>query len=103
MNQWRSPTAEALYRNDPRLAVRSAGVRTGAKRRISRGDLEWADAVFVMEREHQQWIRTHYREIDLPPILNLEIPDDFQRMDKDLQHILRASIDPELERLLLER
>ncbi len=100
MNQWRSPTAEAMYRNDARLEVRSAGVRTGARRRISEGDLEWADAVFVMEREHKQWIQNQFRGMTLPPILNLEIPDDFQRMDQDLQDLLRASIDPELTRLL---
>ncbi|MBL9174848.1 MAG: hypothetical protein JNL10_15025, partial [Verrucomicrobiales bacterium] len=50
MNQWRSPTAEALYRNDARLEVRSAGVRIGARRRITQEDLEWADWIFVMER-----------------------------------------------------
>ena len=35
MNRWRSPTAEAMYRNDPRVAVRSAGVRQGARRPLS--------------------------------------------------------------------
>ena len=100
MNQWRSPTAEALYRDDARLAVRSAGVRPGARRRISRTDLQWADVVFVMEREHQQRIREDFRDLELPPILNLEIPDDFQRLDAELMSLLRASIDPELERWL---
>ena len=35
MNKQRSVTAERLYRNDARLDVRSAGVRTGANRRVS--------------------------------------------------------------------
>lgn len=100
MNQWRSPTAEALYRSDPRLSVRSAGVRSGARRRISRGDLDWADLIFVMEREHQQRIREDFRDLELPPIVNLEIPDDFQRYDAELQSLLRAAIDPELGRWL---
>jgi predicted protein tyrosine phosphatase len=42
LNKWRSPTAEALYRSDPRLEVRSAGVRSNAKHRISVADIEWA-------------------------------------------------------------
>jgi predicted protein tyrosine phosphatase len=30
-NQWRSPTAERVWRNDPRLSVRSAGTASYAK------------------------------------------------------------------------
>ena len=49
LNKWRSPTAETIYRSDPRLEVRSVGVRTNAKRRISAADVEWADAIFVRD------------------------------------------------------
>jgi protein-tyrosine phosphatase len=58
MNKQRSVTAERLYKNDARLEVRSAGVRTGANRRISESDLNWADIVFVLEQEHKQWIKS---------------------------------------------
>jgi len=57
MNKKRSPTAEQIYKNDARLEVRSAGVRSEAKRRISEQDLKWADVVFVMERTHKTWIK----------------------------------------------
>jgi predicted protein tyrosine phosphatase len=53
MNKQRSVTAEQLYRNDARLEVRSAGVRSDANRRVSEDDLRWADIVFAMEREHK--------------------------------------------------
>jgi predicted protein tyrosine phosphatase len=48
-NQWRSPTAERLYRADPRVEVRSAGVSPKSRHQISRSDIEWADLILVME------------------------------------------------------
>jgi predicted protein tyrosine phosphatase len=40
MNKQRSATAERLYQNDARLDVRSAGVNSEAKRRVSEADLQ---------------------------------------------------------------
>ncbi len=100
LNKWRSPTAEALYRNDPRLEVRSAGVRSEARRRISREDMEWADVIFVMEQEHKNWIHDRFREMKLPQIQVLEIPDDLKYMDPELQRLLKLSIDPEIDALI---
>ena len=34
-NQWRSPTAEQVYRKHPLLAVRSAGTSLNARRKVS--------------------------------------------------------------------
>ncbi|MFT3869122.1 MAG: protein tyrosine phosphatase [Nibricoccus sp.] len=100
MNKQRSVTAECLYRNDPRLEVRSAGVREGAARRVSEADLKWADVVFVMERDQKQWIAERFRETDLPPIDVLDIPDDFDVMEPQLQEIMRSLLDPELDHLV---
>ena len=96
-NQWRSPTAEALYRDHPQLEVRSAGIRLNARRRIGAGDIKWSNMIFVMEREHKKWIQDHFRDEALPPIEILDIPDDFGFMDSELQTLLRLAIDPELE------
>ena len=103
MNQWRSPTAEHLYRRDARLQVRSAGIRVGAKRRVSGKDLEWAEHIFVMDRQQKQWITRTFRDQELPPITILNISDEFQFMDPRLQAALREALDPELEALVLER
>jgi predicted protein tyrosine phosphatase len=100
MNKQRSVTAERLYRNDARLEVRSAGVRPDALRRINEADLNWADVVFAMEREHKQWILTRFQNLNLPPIDVLDVPDDFEVMDPALQEILRSLLDPELDHLL---
>lgn len=103
MNRWRSPTAEALYRRDPRLDVRSGGVRPGARRPVAARDLSWADVVFVMETQHRAELRTRFHFMELPPITVLEIPDDYRLMDPELQRLLRAVLDPELELLCARR
>jgi len=100
LNQWRSPTAENLYRGDPRLEVRSAGVRRGARRHLGTADVSWADAILVMEADHKQWIQENFRNQKLPPIRVLKIANNLGYMDEDLQRILRQAIDPEIEALL---
>jgi protein-tyrosine phosphatase len=103
VNKQRSATAEQIYRNDPRLEVRSAGVRAGANRRVSEADLRWADIVFAMEQEHKRWMQTRFRGLDLPPIDVLEIPDEFEYMDPALQEMLHLMLDPTIDALLAER
>lgn len=100
MNKQRSVTAEQLYRNDARLEVRSAGVRADANRRVSEADLQWADIVFCMERDHQTWITTRFEGLALPRIDVLDIPDEYECMDPQLQEILRWMLDPEFKALL---
>jgi predicted protein tyrosine phosphatase len=99
LNQWRSPTAEALYRGDPRLEVRSAGIRSNARRRIGAGDLRWANVVFVMEVDHKRWIQERFGDLGLPPIRVLEISNNLGYMDTELQRVLRLAIDPEIDAL----
>lgn len=103
LNQWRSPTAELLYRDDPRLHVRSAGVRPESRRRVTEGDLRWADVIFVMEREHQDRIREEFRGKKLPEIRVLDVTDAHPYMHLELQKLLYAAIDPELKELLAHR
>lgn len=100
MNKQRSVTAERLYRNDARLEVRSAGVRSQAKRRVSEADLKWADVVYVMESEHKLWITTRFEGLELPKIDVLDIPDEFAMMDPQLQEILRSLLDAEFAYLV---
>lgn len=100
LNQWRSPTAETIYRNDARLEVRSAGVRTDAQRHLSAADVTWAELIFVMDREQKAWIQERFRDVAIPPIRILDIPDTLVYMDPELQRLLRQAIDPELSGFL---
>jgi len=100
LNKWRSPSAEAIYRNDPRLEVRSAGVRSDAKRRISAADLKWAEVIFVMDQDQKAWIREQFRDLPLPRIEVLDVPDSLVYMDPELQRLLRLAINPEIKAIL---
>src|ERR1700722_8409768 len=89
-NQRRSPTAERIYQNDERMTVRSAGLSPKSHRRVSARELDWADAVLVMERVHATQIRQEFRErSDLPAIESLDIPDDYPLMDPELIRLIR--------------
>ena len=90
-NKWRSPTAETIYRHDSRLNVRSAGTNASAKKRISETDLNWADLILVMETKHKKRITREYRYLNLPPIMILDIPDEYQYMDEELISIIKAN------------
>jgi predicted protein tyrosine phosphatase len=98
-NQWRSPTAEKVYQNDPRVEARSAGVSASARCRVSEKLLLWADLVLVMEHEHKQRLRDLFPEIvrDLR-IEVLDIPDAYPFMDEELMKLIRERVEPLLGR-----
>ncbi len=100
-NQWRSPTAAAIYQNDSRLSVQSAGLSQQSPSVISAKLLGWADLVLVMEHEHTARIRDRFRaKLDLPDIISLEIPDNFIFMDAELVRILKPAVEDILENYL---
>ena len=92
-NQWRSPTAEEVWRKHPDLRVRSAGTSPNARRRVTEADLRWAHTVFVMETKHRSRLQAEFpRLLEHKPIHVLDIPDEYQRMDPELVELLRASV-----------
>jgi predicted protein tyrosine phosphatase len=96
-NQWRSPTAEALYRNDTRVSVASAGTSTSARRRVTDKMLAWADVILVMENEHRKRLRQDFREaIEGREVIVLDIPD-MPFMDPQLIELLRERTEPVID------
>jgi predicted protein tyrosine phosphatase len=97
-NQWRSPTAEKVYQNDPRVEVRSAGTSASARCRVSEKLLRWADRVMVMEHVHKQRLREQFPEVvrDLN-IDVLDIPDDYEFMNPELVALIQERVEPLLE------
>lgn len=92
-NQWRSPTAEQVWRRDPRVLVRSAGTSPNARHRVSADDLHWADVIFVMEEKHKsRLLAEHRRTIERKPVHVLDIPDEYRYMDPELVELLRQSV-----------
>jgi predicted protein tyrosine phosphatase len=97
-NQWRSPTAERIYQHDQRIEVRSAGVSPKGKHSISSDDLAWADLILVMESKYKARILELFRQPSLPPIENLDIPDEYQYMDAELIDILEKKVEDSIQR-----
>ena len=97
-NQWRSPTAEAIYRNDPRVEVLSAGVSASARRRVTQSMLQWADLVLVMESEHKQRLRESFPEaMREARVVVLDIPDDYHFMEPELVTMISERVEPLIE------
>lgn len=96
-NQWRSPTAEAVWRRRPGINVRSAGTSQQARKPISPADIHWADVIFVMEQKHKNRLLADYmRLLEHKPLHVLDIPDDYRSMDPELVQILEESVEPYL-------
>jgi len=83
-NKWRSPTAERIYQNDERIIVRSAGLSTRSPHQLSNADLLWADLVILMEQKYNGPLTGMFREVRMPRIEFLDIPDEYQYMDPEL-------------------
>lgn len=84
-NQWRSPTAEAIWRNHQWIQVRSAGTNRNAKRKVSSADIRWANIILVMEKKHKSRLVSAFAKLtENKPIHILNIPDEYQYMDADL-------------------
>ncbi len=84
-NQWRSLTAETIFRKREDITVKSAGTARNARIRVNGRLLKWADVVFVMERKHREYLLSHYPgETKYLEVEVLDIPDEYPYMDEEL-------------------
>ncbi len=97
-NKWRSPTAESIYRKDERLNVRSAGASGKSNHQISVDDIQWADLILVMEVSYKARIESQFRNLQLPPIENLDVPDEYERMDAELIDLIKSGVEYHIQR-----
>ncbi len=98
-NKKRSRTAEHIFKNDMRFNIRSAGLSSQSNRKISEKDLHWADLVFVMENDQRAKIWSLFKNIEMPTIEILNIPDDYEFMDEELIELLTGRINDSLNRV----
>jgi predicted protein tyrosine phosphatase len=93
-NQWRSPTAEALFRDNLEHSARSAGTSSSAKVRVSEKQLQWADRILVMEYKHKKVLLQRFPGFSFRAKIEvLDIPDDYQFMDDQLIEILKSKLE----------
>jgi predicted protein tyrosine phosphatase len=92
-NQWRSPTAEEVWRKKSGYQVKSAGTSPKAKRTVNAADISWANLIFVMEKKHKNRLLAEFtRMLDHKPIHILDIPDEYQYMDQELIEEVEAKV-----------
>ena len=89
-----SPTAERIYCDDPRLAVRSRGLGPKAARRISPEDLDWAEIIFVMEEAQAAELQASFQHTCPDRKIHvLDIPERYPLMDLRLVSLLQEKIE----------
>lgn len=92
-NQWRSPTAEAIWRKSPNFNVRSAGTSPNARKTVSASDIQWADYIFVMEQKHGNRLQAEFpRLLAYKNLCVLGIPDIYNFMDPELIEEIEAAV-----------
>ncbi len=92
-NQWRSPTAEQIFRKHPLMSVRSAGTSPNARRKVSADDIHWADVIFVMEEKHKSRLISEFLRLLAGKTIHvLDIPDEYKYMDPELVEQLESSV-----------
>jgi predicted protein tyrosine phosphatase len=93
-NQWRSPTAESIYKNRNGIKAKSAGTEPSARIRLTSNLIKWADLIFVMERKHKErMIGKFPDETKTKSIIILDIEDEYKYMDKELIEEIVAKVE----------
>jgi len=96
-NKKRSKTAEYIFRNDNRINIRSVGLSKTSERKINIKDIEWANLILAMENKHKLRIADTFGEINIPKIIVLNIPDQYEYLDPELVAILTVKINDIIE------
>jgi predicted protein tyrosine phosphatase len=92
-NQWRSPTAEEIFKNSQEHQAKSAGTEPSARIKITEKLINWADIIFVMEKKHKDRIEQRFATVvDEKELIVLDIPDDYQFMDEELVDLIKLSV-----------
>jgi predicted protein tyrosine phosphatase len=92
-NQKRSPTAERVFGSREGIETASAGLNKDADTTVTEELLEWADKIFVMEKAHLNRLNKRFGDaLGRKRVIVLDIPDDFEYMDKVLVLMLERRV-----------
>lgn len=92
-NQWRSPTAEKIFKGFAGYSAKSAGTESGARIKVTAGHIGWADLIFVMERRHAERLKSKFSEaLAHKKIICLDIPNDLTYMHPELIELLKERL-----------
>ena len=91
-NRLRSPTAERVFAG-PGIEADSAGLAPDADYVVSAEQVEWADLIFVMEKQHQVKLKRRFAALlSGEKIVCLDVPDRFQFMQPESVTLLQRKL-----------
>jgi predicted protein tyrosine phosphatase len=90
-NQWRSPTAELLFKGHPEHNAFSAGTSDKARVRVNQKLIDRAELIFVMERKHRDLLKQRF-DVTGKQLIVLDIEDNYQFNDPELVEILQNAL-----------
>jgi predicted protein tyrosine phosphatase len=92
-NKLRSPTAEQVFADWPGIETSSAGTNHDAENPLTGELVDWADMIFVMEKQHRNKLQRKFkRHLGSARVICLDIPDDYAFMDSALVSLLNARV-----------
>lgn len=90
-NKLRSPTAEQIFSLRGDIEVSSAGTNNDAENPIDLEQIDWADVIVAMEKQHRNKLQKRFAaSLKSKRIVVLDIPDDYDFMDDELIRLLHA-------------
>ncbi|MDR0332398.1 MAG: hypothetical protein LBI15_02950 [Dysgonamonadaceae bacterium] len=95
-NQRRSVAAEQLYKNHPRLEVKSAGTGSHAKTVLSIELILWADCILCFTARNQYILEQRF-----PDIISDKIIDEIDVTD-NCPYIIGTQVNEWLQKILLK-
>ena len=81
--------------------MRARGLAQSARRKLTAGDVGWAQLIAVMEDSHADRLCERF-EVGTTPLVVLDIPDEYRAMDPELIQMLRDAMEPILAQRLLD-
>jgi predicted protein tyrosine phosphatase len=98
-NKLRSPTAEHVFARWHGVETDSAGLLETADIMLSMEQIEWADIIFVMEKQHRSKLQKKFRRhLNGKRVICLDIPDSYTYMQPELVALLERKAGPFLGR-----
>lgn len=98
LNWHRSKTAETIFSKNEQFEVKSAGIKQCAENPLTETLIDWADTIFVMEKNQENIIKNKYIDFTAKKnVVCLDIDDNYKYMDPDLISILHEKVTPYLQ------
>lgn len=94
-NRLRSPTAQEVFVAWPELETASAGLDADAVVPLTAAHINWANIVFVMEPAQKVKVLKLFKsQTGQKPVICLNIPDEYTRMQPELVALLKTKVPP---------